>query len=44
MEDGVSGVPMQKGGETMDLAVDGLSRLHHYPSLTFFLLEESSQW
>jgi hypothetical protein len=44
MEDGVSGVPMQKGGETMDLAVDGLSRSHLTLSFTLFLLEESSQW
>lgn len=38
MEDGVSGVPMQKGGGTMDLAVDGLSsRFHRSFSFTLFL-------
>lgn len=44
MEDGVSGVPMQKGGETMDLAVDGLSRTRLHLSFTRFLLEETTQW
>ena len=43
MDDGVA-VPMQKGGDTMDLAVDGLCRFHLSFSFTLFLLEETSQW
>jgi hypothetical protein len=37
MDDGIAGVTVQKGGETMDLAVDGLrSPL----SFTFFLQKD----
>ena len=44
MEDGVAGVTVQKGGDTMDLAVDGLRRSHLSLSFTLFLHEENSQW
>ena len=44
MDDGVAGVPVQKGGDTMDLAIDGLCRFCSHPSFTFFLHKESSQW
>jgi hypothetical protein len=44
MEDGVAGVTVQKGGDTMDLAVDGLSRSHLSLSFILFLHEETSQW
>jgi hypothetical protein len=42
MDDGVAGVTVQKGGDTMDLAVDGLSRSSL--SFTLFLQKENSLW
>jgi hypothetical protein len=42
MEDGVSGVTVQKGGDTMDLAVDGLSRSSL--SFTLFLQKDQTTW
>jgi hypothetical protein len=44
MEDGVAGVTVQKGGDTMDLAVDGLSRFHRSLSYTLFLHKENLLW
>ena len=44
MEDGVSGVTVQKGGDTMDLAVDGLSRSCKTLSFTLFLQKDKPTW
>ena len=44
MEDGVSGVTVQKGGDTMDLAVDGLSRSSASLSFTLFLQKDKTTW
>ena len=44
MDDGVAGVTVQKGGDTMDLAVDGLCRSPFFLSFTLFLHKETSQW
>jgi hypothetical protein len=44
MEDGVAGVTVQKGGDTMELAVDGLSRSQFTLSFTLFLQKDKTTW